>query len=482
MTKSLQEIVHALVSSSQEIPDAAVCGLTLDSNQVKKGDMFIAIPGTQVDGHDYIHQAIDSGASAIISNGRDVGDLSVPQIKVANPRRAASIVAAEYYGHPTKHLTVIGITGTNGKTTSASLLTSILTQAGYKTAQLGTLGLIADGFDQQATLTTPDAISLQKTFSDLRNADFSHIVMEVSSHALDQYRVADVDFNVAVFTNLTPEHLDYHATLESYYQAKLRLFTMLPLESTAVINESDPFGPRMADKSNAPVISFSKGNGNSIHFTDLSNSISGIKGRVSAGQRTYSIKSDLVGAFNGENILAAVSVAHALGVEKSNIETGVQNCPPIPGRMESYFLASGATAIVDYAHTPDAYEKVLGTLKEMSGNNGRLYVVFGAGGDRDKTKRPEMARIAELFAHHCFITPDNPRTEDPNQISKDVSAGFEGIAHSTFMDREMGLRSALDQANAHDIVAVLGKGRDEYQEIMGKRIFYSDIKIIREYQ
>ena len=185
MTKSLQEIVHDLVPSSQEIPDAAVCGLTLDSNQVKKGDMFIAIPGTQVDGHDYIHQAIDSGASAIISNGRDVGDLSVPQIKVANPRRAASIVAAEYYGHPTKHLTVIGITGTNGKTTSASLLTSILTQAGYKTAQLGTLGLIADGFDQQATLTTPDAISLQKTFSDLRNADFSHIVMEVSSHALD---------------------------------------------------------------------------------------------------------------------------------------------------------------------------------------------------------------------------------------------------------------------------------------------------------
>jgi len=482
MTKTLQEIVHALVPSSQKIPDATVCGLTLDSSHVKKGDMFIAIPGTQLDGHDYIHEAIDSGASAIISNGRDVGNLPVPQIKVANPRRAASIVAAEYYGHPTKHLTVIGITGTNGKTTSASLLASILTQAGYKTAQLGTLGLIADGFDQHATLTTPDAISLQKTTSDLRNADFSHIVMEVSSHALDQYRVADVNFNVAVFTNLTPEHLDYHSTLESYYQAKLRLFTMLPLESTAVINESDPFGAKMADKSNAPVIPFSKGNGNSIHFTRFSNSIFGIKALVSSGQQTYSIKSNLVGAFNGENILAAVSAAHALGVEKSNIESGIQNCPSIPGRMESFSLISGATAIVDYAHTPDAYEKILSTLKEMSGNDGRLYVVFGAGGDRDKTKRPEMARIAEQFAHHCFITPDNPRTEDPDKIAKDVSVGFEGNAHSNFRDREKGLRSALDQAGNQDFVAVLGKGRDEYQEILGERIFYSDIKIIREYQ
>ena len=482
MTKSLHAIAHSLFQPSREIPNVTVTGLKLNSSQIEEGDLFIAIPGTKVDGHDFIGDAINSGAIAIISNGRDVGRLSVPQIKVANPRRAASIVAAEYYGHPTKDLIVLGITGTNGKTTTASLLYSILNNAGHKTAQLGTLGIIADGFDQEATLTTPDSISLQKTFSELRDADFSHIVMEVSSHALDQYRVADVEFDVALFTNLTPEHLDYHASIEAYYQAKARLFRMLSLESTAIVNESDPNGLRMAEETNAPTLTFSRSNGNSIHFSDLNISISGIHGKIIAGHITYEIDSSLVGEFNAENILGAVSVAHALGIEKEMIEEGIKKCSAIPGRMESFPLANCAKAIMDYAHTPDAYEKVLGTLKEVSLDGSCLYVVFGAGGDRDASKRPKMAQIAEIFATHCFVTPDNPRTEDPGQISKEIIGGFSGSNFAVFKDRGAGLEDALNRSEKNDIVVILGKGREEYQDIKSKKEFYSDLEIIRRYQ
>ena len=482
MTKSLHTIAHSLFQPSREIPNVTVTGIKLNSSQIEEGDLFIAIPGTKVDGHDFIDDAIDSGAIAIISNGRDVGKLSVPQIKVANPRRAASIVAAEYYGHPTKDLIVIGITGTNGKTTTASLLYSILNNAGHKTAQLGTLGTIADGFGQEATLTTPDSISLQKTFSELRDADFSHIVMEVSSHALDQYRVADVEFDVALFTNLTPEHLDYHASIESYYQAKARLFRMLPFESTAIVNESDPNGLKMKEETNAPTLTFSTSNENAIHFSDLNISISGIHGKINAGHIAYEIDSNLIGEFNAENILGAVSVAHALGVEKNMIENGIKICSNIPGRMESFQLANGAKAIIDYTHTPDAYEKVLGAIKEVSLDDSCIYVLFGAGGDRYSIKRPQMARTAENFATHCFVTPDNPRTEDPDQISAEIISGFSGKNFTVFKDRRTGLENALNRSEKNDIVAILGKGRERYQDIKGKKEFYSDLEIIRKYQ
>ncbi|MBT4155243.1 MAG: UDP-N-acetylmuramoyl-L-alanyl-D-glutamate--2,6-diaminopimelate ligase [Candidatus Marinimicrobia bacterium] len=482
MKKSLQSITQSLVPPNQELPNVPVSGIKLNSEHVIKGDLFIAISGTKVDGHDFIHDAIESGASAIISNGRDVGELTVPQIKVANPRRAASIVAAEYYGHPTQNLTVVGITGTNGKTTTASILHSIFLDAGLKTAQLGTLGLIAEGYPQETSLTTPDAITLQKIFSDLRDADFSHIVMEVSSHALYQYRVADVEFDVALFTNLSPEHLDYHSTLESYYQAKARLFRMLPFDSTAIVNDSDPNGKRMAEETNAPTLSYSQGNSSSIHFTNLTLSISGITGVISAGSMNFKIQSNLVGEFNSENILAAVSVAYALGLEKSHIENGISNCPPISGRMESFKLASDATAIIDYAHSPDAYEKVLGTLKELGTKSTNLLVVFGAGGDRDVSKRPEMGRIAELFSTHCFIAPDNPRTENPDKITQEIISGFTQTNFTVFDNRGKALKSALDRSSKNDIVVILGKGREEYQDIMGQKEFYSDLEIIRTYQ
>jgi len=480
--KNLAQIVHNIVPLGQDVPNTLINGLTVNSNDVNEGDIFIAIPGTRVDGHNFIAEAIDKGASAIISNGRDLGKLPVPQIKVANPRRAASIVASEFYGHPTKHLIVIGVTGTNGKTTTASILKSILDTVGYKVAQIGTLGLIADDFEHIKTLTTPDPITLQKLFSKLNKANYSHVVMEVSSHALDQFRVADVDFNIAVFTNLSPEHLDYHASVESYFQSKLRLFTMLALNSTAIVNISDSFGKRVSEKSPAPVIPFSENNDNSIHYQKKETSIKGITGEITAGKKKYLIKSKLIGDFNSENILAAVSVAHALGENKKDIENGIQNCDSIPGRMESFCLSSGAIVLIDYAHTPDAYLKVLSTIKQNLSESGNLYAVFGAGGDRDKTKRPQMAEIAEKFAKHCFITPDNPRTEKPEKIAKEISVGFKGSDYTIFHDRGSGLKAALGRARKKDIIIVLGKGREQYQDIMGAKIFYSDIEIIKEYQ
>ena len=411
-----------------------------------------------------------------------MGALEVPQIKVSNPRRVASLIAAEFYEHPSQDLQITGITGTNGKTTTAFLLASILSHAGKKTAKIGTLGLIADGFEQIKSLTTPDAISIQRIFSDLNYMGFSHVVMEVSSHALDQYRVSDVHFNMAIFTNLKPEHLDYHGTMEAYFQSKARLFRMLQLDSTAIVNETDPSGIRIAGETNAPVLNYSRSNGASVHYEELEMGLSGIQGIIKAGNETYKVTSELLGEFNAENILAAVSCAHTLGIKHSIIETGITACSAIPGRMEPFTLKNGATALIDYAHTPDAYDKVLGTIKQLSQKETKILVVFGAGGDRDVSKRPEMAKVAELYANHCYITPDNPRTEDPDQIAKEVISGFHSNRHTVFTDRTKGLRTALAHSTKGDVVIVLGKGREEYQEIQGEKVFYSDLSIIKDYQ
>ena len=481
MTFPLNKLVTGLVYQNGDVPPTPINGIVTHADRVKSGNLYIAIHGTQADGHDFVPQALDNGAAAVISNGRDLGDLPVPQIKVGNPRKAASIVSAEFFGHPSKSLHVTGITGTNGKTTVATLLNSILTHANYKTAQLGTLGVLAEGFARDKTLTTPDPISLHRLLADLKANGFTHIVMEVSSHALDQHRVSDVKFNTAVHTNLTPEHLDYHETMEDYFHAKARLFKSLPITGTSIINMDDESGGRLQKESTAPVITTALQNGTDVSFKEIENDLDGIRGIVKAGDLRVPIASSLIGTFNAENILSAIAAAITMGIPEESISNGINSCTAIEGRMERFTLTSGGTVIMDYAHTPDAYEKVLATIKSSAKDGDRLTLIFGCGGDRDQQKRPLMAAAAETYADRCFVTPDNPRNENLGSINADILKGFSFNCYTVFDDRETALRTALSEASESDVVIVLGKGRENYQEIENEKIPYSDFEIIQEF-
>ena len=477
----LNSLIKNIVQYKNDFSGININKLCTNSKDVDRGSLFIAIDGAKNDGHDFIDDAINNGASAVISNGKSVKKITVPNVKVSNTRLAASRVAAEFYSYPSKELKVIGITGTNGKTTTASIIYSILNSANFKVAQLGTLGIIAEGFEKNKTLTTPDPITLHKILRDLSDKGFTHVVMEVSSHALDQLRVADIDFDISVFTNLSNEHLDYHNDMETYFKAKSKLFRMMPITSTSIVHIDDMYGKKMKLESSAPVLSISMKKRSDIYFDKINCSLSGIRGIIKSANKEILFNSALIGEFNSENIISAASVGIALNISAKNIENGINRLKVIEGRMEVFKTSDEKNIIIDYAHTPDSYFKVLSTLKNLLIKQGHIHVLFGCGGDRDRSKRNKMGKIAADFAEKLWITPDNPRFENLDKINSDIIKGLDSKKYEIFNDRELGLRTALSKIKSKDILGVLGKCRENYQDINGFKAEYSDIKIIEKF-
>jgi len=471
-----------------------ILGLTCDSRNVLPGWLFFALRGAAADGHSFIQAAIRSGATAVVLEDAACAPRGIPWVLVADGRAAMAQMAAEFFDNPTLRLPLVGITGTNGKTTTTYLIEAILTAADMPAAVLGTISYRFGTARIEASHTTPESTELQAALRQLADAGARAFVMEVSSHALEQKRVDGCHFDVAVFSNLTRDHLDYHKTMESYLESKLRLFSELlrPTEYKpkrfAVINMDDPYGADIAGGAACPVITYGIKYKGDVQVADVVSSVDGLSGTLVTPKGTIPFASLLLGRFNLSNILAAASAAVALDLPLAAIKAGIEGHSTVPGRMERVDNARGVTLLVDYAHTGDALDNVLSTLKELA--TGRIITVFGCGGDRDPGKRPIMGRTAAQMSDLAIVTSDNPRSEDPHLILAQVregitplgiceyaadrlSGGFSEKGFVVLENRHEAIRLAVKLARPGDIVLLAGKGHEDYQ-IIGRTKHHFD--------
>ena len=460
--------------------DLEVRSIAFDSRRVESDSLFVAVAGLTVDGHDFIEQAIAKGAKVIVFE-KDLNDQhpSVTYVRTNDASAALGIISSNFYQRPSEKIKLIGVTGTNGKTTTVTLCHQLFNQLGYKAGLISTVENKIGEEVIPSSYTTPDAIELNRLLSKMVTAGCTHAFMEVSSHSLVQNRVAGVMYSGGVFTNISHDHLDYHKTFDAYIAAKKLLFDHLPSHAFALVNADDKRGKIMLQNTRATQNSFALKTAADFKAKIIHNTIQGLELDLDGTDVWFK----LVGDFNAYNLLAVYSIAMCLGEEKSEVLTQMSTLQPARGRFELVENELGVLAIVDYAHTPDALDNVLSTLTELRTRNEQLITVVGCGGDRDKTKRPKMARIAYDLSDKVILTSDNPRSEDPQRIIEDMLEGIpEKGSRKTLriLDRKEAIRTACSMAGEKDIVLVAGKGHESYQEINGVRHHFDDKEILYE--
>jgi len=484
--KHLKELVSSLdVVNGWGNQDVEITGIASDSRKVQPGYCFVAIRGFKDDGHRYTADALSKGAVAVLTEASpSESDLAsgVAWIQVKNDRLALSRVSAAFYDYPFRHLHVVGVTGTNGKTTVSTLVAAILEKEG-KTAVIGTLGMKGAGgagLDRKTSLTTPESTDIIGYMADALDQGYRHVVMEVSSVSTKLYRVEDIQFDQAIFTSFSGDHLDFHQTMEEYFAAKLALFKKLSADDWAIVNIDDPAAFRIIETLECKYLTYGFAEEADVRPTKYKLSVKGIQATIVTPKGKCEIKSSLVGRVNLQNILAAVSSAVIANVPMPAIQDAVNEFKAVKGRLD-FVYKGDFSVLIDYAHTDNALESLLKSLKEIV--TGKVILVFGAGGSRDKTKRPRMGKVASELADYVIVTSDNPRLEDPDAIIRDIVAGFvPGFdRYAVEVDRESAIKQALELAEAGDLVAIAGKGHENYQIFSDRTIAFDDFEVVKRY-
>ena len=468
--------------------DIEINGIASDSNNVKSGFVFVCIKGLKTDGHNFISDAIYRGAAALIVE-KDVEVLEdITIIKVPDTRKILTTAADVFYNYPSSKMNVIGITGTNGKTTTAYYINQIFAEAGRKTGIIGTINYKIGDRVIPAVNTTPGSLQLRALLNQMLEANIEYAIMEVSSHAIAQRRIAGIEFDTCVFTNLTPEHLDYHGTLGKYQDTKLQLFEQMGKNSKkntakwAIINIDDPISRRFFDVCQVEIITYGLNTNASVYATDIRSTLNGSCFKLRIGSdKSIEVKINLAGKYNIYNALAATSAALAFGLSLDEIKSGLESLKSVPGRFEKITTDAGFYIIVDYAHTPDGMKQVLSTARALTSN--RIITVFGCGGDRDRLKRPQMGKISSELSDYTIITSDNPRTEEPIKIIEEILHGVKDASSSDLEiipDRKNAIKRAIELAKENDLVMILGKGHETYQVLKDTVVPFDDRQVVKE--